>query len=88
MANKLFYVPSDDTLNYPFCKLKLVVERLDTQLNETTNQNSPKLFSQRVRKLYYETLGTSIINSLMSPPSVIYMYLELGIFTFGLKITR
>ena len=34
-----------------------------TQLNEPTNQNLikfPKLFSQRIRKLYYKTLGTSV----------------------------
>ena len=26
MADKLIYIPKDDTQNYPFCKLQLVVE--------------------------------------------------------------
>ena len=26
MSDKLKYVPSDDTQNYPFCRFKLVVE--------------------------------------------------------------
>ena len=43
MADKLNYIPNDDTLNYPFCRLQLVVERLDTQLNEPTNQNAIKV---------------------------------------------
>ena len=42
MANKLMYIPDDDTQNNLFCRLQLVVKlkRLDTQLNEPTNQNS------------------------------------------------
>ncbi len=42
--------------------------------NESTNQNllnSPKFFSQRIRKRYYKTLGTSVINSPISPPWVL-----------------
>ena len=31
---------------------------------------SPKLLSQRIRKRYYKTYGTSVINSPMSPPSL------------------
>ena len=44
--------------NYPLCRLKLVVETLNTQLNKKNNQNSlksPKLLSQQIRKLYYKT---------------------------------
>ena len=26
MANKLMYIPNDNTQNYPFCRLQLVVE--------------------------------------------------------------
>ena len=47
---------------------------MDTQLNETINQNSIKslkLLSQRIIKRYYKTLGTSVINSQLSPPSLI-----------------
>ena len=31
IADKLMYVPNDDTQNYSFCRLQLV----DTQLNES-----------------------------------------------------
>ena len=34
MADKLMYIPSDDTKNYPFCRFQLEVERLNTQINE------------------------------------------------------
>ena len=43
MADKLMYIPNDDTKNYSFCRLKLVVETLDTQLNEPTNKISIKI---------------------------------------------
>ena len=36
------YIPNADTQNNPFCRLKLVVESLNTELNEPTNQNSLK----------------------------------------------
>ena len=28
MADKLMYIPNDDTQRYPFCRLQLVVEQL------------------------------------------------------------
>ena len=43
---------------------------LNTQLDELTNQNllkSPKLLSQQIRKRCFKTLGTSVLNSTMSP---------------------
>ena len=44
MANKLMYIPSDDTQNYPVRRLLLQwLKRLDIQLNERTNQNSIKV---------------------------------------------
>ena len=49
------------------------LKHVDTQLNEPTNQNSIKalkLLIQRIRKRYILTLGTSVINSVMSPPSL------------------
>ena len=58
------YIHNDDKQNYRFSKLKLLVEMyVNTQLNKTTNQNpmkSPKLLSQRLRKLYNKTLGTRV----------------------------
>ena len=47
MADKLLDISNDDTLNYPFCRLKLAVD----QLNQPTNQNlikSPKSFWENV----------------------------------------
>ena len=40
MADKLMYTPVDAIQNYSF--YRLVVKRLDTQLNESTNKNSLK----------------------------------------------
>ena len=63
MADKILYIPNDDTQNEPVFRLQLVFETcLPTELNEPTNQNqlkNPRLLSQRIRKLYYKTLGTS-----------------------------
>ena len=71
MADKLMYVPNDDTQNYPFSRLLWVVETFghSTKLNKliVIQYKSPRLLSQRLRKRYYKTLGTSVINSKMSP---------------------
>ena len=53
-------------------------------LNEPTNQNSeksPKLLSLQIRKRCYNTLGTSVINSPMSPPALANAYV-LAIVSF------
>ena len=63
MAVKLIYIQ-----NYPICKLLLV--SLDTQLNESANQNSikvPKVARPRNNK----TWVTSVINSPMSLPPLL-----------------
>ena len=39
MADKLKYIPNYDKQIYLYCTLLLVVGRLDTQINEQTNQN-------------------------------------------------
>ena len=70
MADILIYIPNYITQKDPFCIFKLEVQTLNTQLNELTNQKSsqqsPKLSSQRIRKRYYRTLETSVINSPLS----------------------
>ena len=43
MADKFMYILNDDTQNYPSSRLQLVVKRLDTLLNEPTNQNLIKV---------------------------------------------
>ena len=56
------YIPNDDIQCYSFCRLQLGLKRLDTHLNEPTNQNSvnvPKV----VKLMNNKTFGTSVINS-------------------------
>ena len=43
MAEKFMYIPNDDIQNYPFYRSELVIETIDTQLQELTYQNSIKL---------------------------------------------
>ena len=46
---------------------------ITTQLNELAKRNGikvPKDGERRIRKHYYKTLGTSVINSPMSSPSL------------------
>ena len=73
MTDKLTYITNNDTQNYSFCKLQLVVKTFNTQLNEPNqakfNKSPKKLLSQIIRKCYYETLGTSVINIRVCPPS-------------------
>ena len=69
MADKLIFIPNDDTQNSLFCKLQLL-KRLDTQLHESANQNSlkvPKVDKSTNKKTWLKTLGTSVINSPLSP---------------------
>ena len=40
MADKLMYIPIDDTQNYSLCTLELVIETFNTKLNELANQKS------------------------------------------------
>ena len=56
----------------PSVGTNLWLKRLDTRLNEPINQKpkSPKFLSKQIRKFYHETLGTSVINSPMLPPSL------------------
>ena len=42
--NNQRYIPNDDTQNYPSVDNNKWLKRLETQLNEPTNQNSLKVF--------------------------------------------
>ena len=57
MAYKLMYIPDDDTQNYPFCRLKFVIETFNTYLNRTINQKVPKVVSQLMGKRYLKLWG-------------------------------
>ena len=75
-------IPNDDTLNYPFCRLKLMVETNQTSLKAL------KLLSQGIRKRYYKTLGTSVMNSALSPlPICLFCYLTIAALLMD-KIVR
>ena len=43
MADKLMYISNENTHKYPSCKLQLVVETLNTKLNETLKFNNFKV---------------------------------------------
>ena len=66
------YNPNNVTQKYPF--FELLVEMF--QLNKPINQKkqSQKLLSKRLKKRYYKTLGSSVINSPMSPSSMVCHY--------------
>ncbi len=52
MADKLMYIPNADIQNYPFCRLQLVIESLNTQLNVPTTK--PKLCQNRGKNDPYD----------------------------------
>ena len=68
MADKLIYKPNDDTQNYPFCRLQILVKTFGHLTKETENQNSIKV--PRIRKHYYKTLGSSVKDSPMAPAAL------------------
>ena len=65
-------ISNGDTQHYPFCWLELVVKsetfewtlHLMNPIHHQNSLKSPKLLRQRIRKRYYKTLGTRVINSL------------------------
>ena len=72
MAEKLMYlkVPHDYTQNYPFCRLQLVIETF----GHSNNEKSVKVIVKSIyKKRLYKTLGTSEINSPLSPLSLKYV---------------
>ncbi len=67
------YILHNYTQNYPLYKLQLVVESLETQVNEPAKQiliKAPKVVNSTNKKTLSLNLGTSVINSPMSPPSL------------------
>ena len=45
MADKLMYIPNDDTRNFPFCRLKLVVETFGHSTLSTNQSKFNKNFN-------------------------------------------
>ena len=57
------YIPNNDSQNYPFYSLQLVVEPFDTQLKEPTNQKSKKVskvVEPTDKKTSCKAIGTSV----------------------------
>ena len=80
MADKLMYIPNVNTESCASLDDYLCLKRFETHFNALTNKNSlksPKLLRQRIRKRYFKNLGTSVINSQMSPPS---LYITVEVF--------
>ena len=50
-----------------------LIKHFVTKFNEPTNQNSTKV--PKVLKPFKITMGTSVINSPMSPPSLAYFHI-------------
>ena len=71
MADKLEYITSDCKQNKSFVDHNKWLKRLDTELYVPTNQKTtkvPKVFESTNKKTL---LGTSVINSPISPPSLL-----------------
>ena len=69
MVSKFMYIPNDDTKSNPFGRIQLVVKKLDIKINEQINHNLIKV--PKVDKpTNHKPLGTSVINSPISPPSM------------------
>ena len=57
------YISNNETQNYPFCRLKLVVVPFEHSINKPTNQYSVKV---------PKTWETCVLNSPLSPLSLTY----------------
>ncbi len=68
MDEKFMYIPNDDKQNYSFCRLQLLIETFGHSIK--IQCKSLKLLSQKINKLYYKNLGTSVMKSPLSPPSL------------------
>ena len=56
MADKLMYIPhKDDTQNYPFCTLQLMVQTFGHSAYEQTNENSLRV-PKVIKPMYKKTL--------------------------------
>ena len=66
MDEKFKHILNDDSQNNTFCRLQLVVEILRHSPIKIQEKSSKLL----IRKRYYKTLGTSVINNPLSPLSL------------------
>ena len=72
MTDKFMYIPNDNTQNYPFCRLKFVVQFKVCTLNLRINQSKfPKVVKERNKKNFPTTLFP--FSSPSYPPLFTYM---------------
>ena len=62
MADELMYIPNEDTQNSLFCRLQVLVETFGQ-----ASLKVPKVVKPTNKKTLLKTLGTSVINSPLSP---------------------
>ena len=67
------FIPNDYTQNYPLCRLQFVVETFGytTAWTNQSKFNEVPKFLKLISKRYYKTLVTIVINSPISPPSLV-----------------
>ena len=75
MTDELIYV-NDNTKNYPIGRLQLLAEKFGNSTNPSLIIVS-KVVTPINNKCYYRTLGTSAINSPMSPHSLNFLAQEM-----------
>ena len=66
MADKLMNILNNDTQNYPFSRLRLVVETFGQSRNQSKLRKVPKVVRPTNKNCYYKQ-----INSPISPPSLV-----------------
>ena len=66
MADRFMYITNNDTQNYLFCRLQLVLEKFG--LDYLKHNLSPKSCEANEQEIVI--LGTIVMNSSMSPPSL------------------
>ena len=64
------YIPNNNAQYYPLCRIKLMVETFEHSTKLIKQSKVPKDVKLMFRKHYYKTLGTSVINSPLSPLSL------------------
>ena len=65
MADKIMYIPNDYKIT-PSVDYNFKLKRFDNLISQSIKISH--FLGQRIRKRYYNILGTSVINSLISPP--------------------
>ncbi len=79
MNDKLMY-----NQNYPFCRSQIVVEKFrHWRFIKQDSIKVPKVLIKDLRKDFYNILGTILIYSLKSPPSLIISSLQVLLSVLG-----